>query len=122
MAAEPKSLTYTEAVKEAKVTGKIIMIKAISSHCHYCLEMDKEVFANPKVQAVLDKGFLSVSIDVGKEALPLGLKSQMTPTFFFVTFQPKQSKPKIKRIPGAWHNKEFLEILTEIQTTQRSHR
>ena len=49
-------------------------------------------------------------VDISKNRLPLGLKADMTPTFFFID----KNEKVIKAIPGAWNVEDFLEILKEI--------
>ena len=111
---EQKSVSYDSfdvALKKAAENDKIIMIKATSKHCHYCKKMDREVFVESEVVQTLQKDFISVSVDVGKDTMPLGLKAGMTPTFFFINKEGQV----IKSIPGAWNVEDFLEILKEIK-------
>lgn len=116
---EQKSISYESfenALQKASKEDKIIMIKATSKHCHYCKKMDREVFIELEVVNAFQKDFIAVSIDVGNATLPLGLKSEMTPTFFFVN----KDKKMIKRIPGSWNKEDFLEILKKAKAAQGS--
>ena len=118
---EQKSIRYESfdrALKKASQEDKIIMIKATSKHCHYCKKMDREVFIEEEIVKALQKDFIAVSIDVGKTTLPLGLKADMTPTFFFIN----KDKKMIKRIPGSWNKEDFLEILKEAKMAKRSQK
>jgi len=118
---EQKSITYEsfdKALERAKKEDKLIMIKATSKHCHYCKKMDREVFIEEEIVKAFQKDFIAVSVDVGKSTLPLGLKSEMTPTFFFID----KEKKMVKRIPGSWNKEDFLEILKEAKTAQRSQK
>ena len=115
-----KSIKYEAfdvALKRAAKENKIIMIKATSEYCHFCIKMDREVLVEDEVVQALQKDFISVSVDVGKEKLPLGLKASMTPTFFFIFLH--EDKTKVKRIPGAWNKEDFLEILKEAKIVKR---
>jgi thioredoxin-related protein len=102
---------FEQAVKKAKNEEKIIMIKATAVHCHYCKKMDREVMVDDAVKQVLEKGFVSVEIDISKENLPLGLNADMTPTFFFID----SNKVLLKKVFGSWNREDFLEILKEIK-------
>ncbi len=116
-----KSIKYEAfdvALKMAAKENKIIMIKATSRHCHYCKKMDREVLIEDEVVNALQKDFIAVSVDVGKDSLPLGLNADMTPTFFFIN----KDKKMIKRIPGAWNKEDFLEILKEAKAAKRSQK
>jgi len=109
--------TFDVALEKAGKEDKIIMIKATSEHCHYCKKMDREVLIEDEVVKALQKDFISVSVDVGETTLPLGLKADMTPTFFFIN----KDKKMIKRIPGSWNKEDFLEILKEAKAAKRRH-
>lgn len=116
-----KSVKYEAfeiAIDKALKEDKIIMIKATSEHCHYCKKMDREVLVEDEVVKALQKDFIAVSVDVGKTTLPLGLKADMTPTFFFIN----KDKKIIKRIPGSWNKEDFLEILKEAKAAKRSQK
>jgi len=120
-----KSIKYESfdvAMKKALKEDKIIMIKATASHCHYCIKMDREVLVEDTVVQALQKDFIVVSVDVGKESLPLGLKASMTPTFFFIFVDKDKDKVRTKRIPGAWSKEDFLEILKEAKIAKRSQK
>jgi len=98
---------YQKAVLEAKENSKIVMLKLTSEDCHFCKKMDREVLNDKEVVSFLDKNFVLLDIDVKKEKLPIDLNYKVTPTFFFLT---KDEKP-LYRIQGAWHKKDFVELL-----------
>ena len=113
--------SFDSALKKARFEDKIIMIKATSPHCHYCIKMDREVLVEEEVRQALQKDFIVVSVDVSKGSLPLGLSAGMTPTFFFIFQDKNTAKIKTKSIPGAWNKEDFLEILKEAKIAKRSH-
>lgn len=100
---------FDEALKRAKREHKIIMIKAMSEDCHYCRKMEREVMIENEVTDILNKDFITVMVDVSKMKLPLGIKSEVTPTFIFVD----ENAEVLMNIPGAWDKKDFLLILKE---------
>ena len=102
-------IAYKNALKIAKNEDKIILIKLTREHCHFCKQMEREVFADDEVIRTINKDFTVVKIDIGKEELPLGLKKGMTPTFIFVN----KNEEIMAKIPGAWTKKDFLSILKE---------
>ena len=110
-----KSVTYEgfeQALKDAKKSHKLIMIEAMSEHCHYCKKMQREVLVEEEVVKALQKDFVSVIIDVKKARLPLGLKAQVTPTFIFLD----ENGRVLLNVPGAWGKADFLEMLSEAKT------
>ncbi|MEA1880233.1 MAG: thioredoxin family protein [Campylobacterota bacterium] len=100
---------FDEALKRAKKEHKIIMIKAMTDDCHYCRKMEREVMIEKDVTDVLNKDFITVMVDVSKMKLPLGLKSEVTPTFVFVD----EESNVLMHIPGAWNKTDFLLLLEE---------
>ena len=106
-------ISFDTILKTARKENKIIIIEAIAPHCRYCLKMQKEVLVDKEVMALLKKEFITVSVDLSKEELPLDLRVSMTPTFFFIFVDDTKDKAKIKRIPGAWSKEDFLDILKE---------
>jgi thioredoxin-related protein len=103
------AIAYEKALKVAKEKNKIILIKLSRENCHFCEKMDREVFSDEEVIEAMNKDFTVVSLDIGKEALPLNLKKGMTPTFIFVN----KNEKIMAKIPGSWTKKDFLEILKE---------
>ncbi len=100
---------YEKALETAKKENKVILLKLTREHCHFCKKMDREVFSDSEVREALNKDFIVVEIDIGKEELPLELKKGMTPTFVFV----HKDEEIMAKIPGSWSKKDFLEILKE---------
>ncbi len=102
---------FESALKKAKLEDKIIMIKATSKFCHFCKKMDHEVLSVDEIVKKLKKDFVSVSVDVYKSSLPMGLEYKVTPTYFFVN----SNKKVLKVIPGALDKDDFLTILKELK-------
>ncbi len=103
-------LSFQEALQRAKKEHKPIMIEITSSHCHYCKWMEKTTLQDNEVQDFIKKHFIPVRIDVSRERLPGGVDYTMTPTFIFMD----EHEEVIKKIPGAWKKRDFLQILQEV--------
>jgi len=106
---KPQYEDFDAAMKKAKDTDKIIMIKATAEHCHYCIKMDREVMIEEDVLNAIQKDFIAVEIDVSKQQAPLGIQVEGTPSFFFVD----KSGKVIKSVFGSWNKEDFLVILNE---------
>jgi len=52
-----------EAQKEAKVTGKKVLIFGYADWCTYCRKMRKETYTEEKVQGSLEKNYIPVQIN-----------------------------------------------------------
>jgi len=103
--------TYKEALKIQKRNGKIIMIDVVRSDCHYCKDMQREVFDNKEMSVWLDKRFIPVKLNLDYDELPLGLHVYFTPTFFFVD----SDQQIIKKIPGSWNIEDFKDLTKNIK-------
>ena len=103
--------SYDAAVAEAMQEGKIIMIDAVRTGCHYCDDMQAEVFYDPEASAWIEERFIPVKVNISEEEMPLGITVGMTPTFYFI--DPMGTI--IKRIPGAWHWNDFKSMLEGIK-------
>ena len=103
--------TYEEALKLQKKTGKIIMIDVVRSDCHYCKDMQKEVFDNKEMSLWLKKRFIPVKLNLDFDELPLGIHIYFTPTFFFID----ADQQIIKKIPGSWNIQDFKDLTKNIK-------
>jgi len=107
--------SWESALDEAKRTNKMIMMDVIRDNCRFCIKMDKNVFADEKMAAYLEKNFIPVKINLSHRELPMGIKVEMTPTFFFFTADQKM----IKKIVGSWNQQDFYEFTDKIIADNR---
>ncbi len=103
--------SFAAALDEAKATDKIIMIDAVRTGCHYCDDMDANLFQDETMAAYIEKRFIPVKINLAEEALPWGLEVSMTPTFFFVTKEGRV----LKKVPGSWNEADFRSFLDGVK-------
>ncbi|HQT28528.1 MAG TPA: thioredoxin family protein, partial [Sulfurovum sp.] len=106
---------FEQALQQAKKAHKIIMIKAMTKDCHFCRKMEREVLVEKEVVDLLEKDFIPLTIDISTTGLPLGLKTELTPSFIFIDENAKV----LLNIPGSWNKTDFLEILKEAKRKQR---
>ncbi|WP_281951702.1 thioredoxin family protein [Nitrosophilus kaiyonis] len=106
-----KWFKFDKALNIAKNSNKIVMIKAMSQDCHYCIEMERDVLNDKEVMKEINRYFIPVKIDIYKDNLPVDINVYLTPTFIFID----KNKKVIKKIPGAWHKEDFLNILDEVR-------
>ncbi len=107
--------TWEAALDEAKRTDKMIMMDVIRDNCRYCVKMDKDVFGNEAMAAYIEKNFIPVKINLSQREVPMGLKVEITPTFFFLT----ADKKLIKKIVGSWNQRDFYEFTDKIIADSR---
>jgi len=104
-------LSYKEGLKLQEKNGKIVMIDIVRSECHFCNEMEAEVFDNKGMVKWLSKRFIAVKINLDKDTLPLGIKIHFTPSFFFINKEQKI----VKKVPGAWGIQDFKDLTRGIK-------
>jgi len=103
--------SYDEAKAMQKKSGKIIMIDVVRSDCHYCKDMQRDVFEDKEMAAWLQERFIPVKLNLDFDALPLGLHVYFTPTFFFID----QHENIVKKIPGSWNIEDFKDLTKDIK-------
>jgi thioredoxin-related protein len=105
-----KDYSEKEIVKEAKASGKNIIIEATSKYCHYCKTFKREVLESKEVADAIAKDYIFIEVDMEKSKLPFGLAKvyqQITPSFFILN----QNGKLLKHYPGSWKKRDFLTIL-----------
>ena len=103
--------SYEEALQMQKKSKKIIMIDVVRTGCHYCEDMDRDVFKDKEMSKWLDDRFIAVKINIDNEKLPIGLKVNFTPTFYFLD----ADKKILKTIPGSWNIQDFKDLTKGIK-------
>lgn len=76
-------LSYQEALELQKKTHKPIMIDVMRTECHYCSDMEREVFEDTAMTQWLQKRFIPVKINLDTDTMPIDQEVTFTPTFFF---------------------------------------
>ena len=106
---------FDTALLRAQKEDKIIMIEAMTSTCHFCRKMEREVMIEKEVVKAIEKDFIPVAIDINKHALPLEIKVAATPSFIFID----SKKNILMNVPGSWSKEDFLELLKEAKSNMR---
>ena len=103
--------SWIQAKKQAQTEKKLIFVDLYFTGCMPCAQMDKEVFPDPKVTAVLNADFVTFKSDILKEEIGKKLCMKYGVTGF-PTFLLMNSDGKIIDIAGGFHNVEqFLALL-----------
>lgn len=103
--------SWDMALEEAALTQKIIMVDAVKDDCRFCTRMDKNVFEDAQMAAYLEKRFIPVKINLSHSTMPMGIRVQVTPSFYFFTAHKKL----IKTIQGSWNQEDFTDLLDNIR-------
>ncbi|RNC84019.1 MAG: thioredoxin family protein [Balneola sp.] len=65
----PAWRTLATAQEEARETGKLILVDVYEVGCKYCRAMEREVYPDSTVRAVLDAGYIPAKVDGNSEEL-----------------------------------------------------
>ncbi len=65
----PEWRTLASAQEEARETGKLILVDVFEVGCKYCRAMEREVYPDSTVRAVLDAGYIPAKVDGNSEEL-----------------------------------------------------
>ena len=103
--------TWKDATALSKKNHKIMMLEAVRDGCHYCEDMQREVFNDKAMANEIQKRFIPVKINLSSQKVPLDIDVNMTPTFYFIS----EDKKVIKTVPGSWNQQDFKSMLEEIK-------
>lgn len=106
------------ALKEAKASGKYVMLDYYADWCTYCKQYEDYVFNNPEVQTLLKANFLLIQADVTAndeqdQRLLAHTKVQAPPAILFYDKKDSVEK-KSYRIVGAMNSAQFIERVNRV--------
>ncbi|KAF2509445.1 thioredoxin family protein [Flavobacterium zhairuonense] len=108
----PADESWELAKKQAQTEKKLIFVDLYFTGCMPCAQMDKEVFPDPKVAAVLSKDFVTFKSDILKEEIGKKICMKYGVTGF-PTFLLMNSDGKIIDIETGFQSVEQLTALLQ---------
>ncbi|MCK9490988.1 MAG: thioredoxin domain-containing protein [Sulfurimonas sp.] len=103
--------SYEEAKVLQKDSKKLIMLEVMRSNCHYCSDMQRDVFDDEEMGKWINERFIPVKINLDSDSPPLGIKVSFTPSFFFIDINDNIKK----KIPGSWNIEDFKSLTKDIK-------
>ncbi len=104
---------YSDGVAMAENQDKHIFLYFQAQWCTYCTKLKETSFKDPAVIDLLQKHFVSISIDTDQHKdLAMKWKVRGLPTLWFL----KPDTSKISNIPGYVDAKQLTKVLDYIQT------
>jgi thioredoxin-related protein len=106
-------IDYTPGLARARNQDKNVFLYFYAQWCTYCTQLSQTTFLDAKVQAYLDKHFVSISVDTDQnQTLSRSWQVKGLPTMWFLT--PEGNK--ISSLPGYVDGPQLLRILRYIHT------
>lgn len=108
-----ESMTFDEALKQAKATNKLIFMDAYAVWCGPCKWLDANTFRDKEVGEVFNANFINLKMDMEKgEGPTLAQRYKVTayPTLFFINGDGEV----VYKILGALKAKELLKKVEEV--------
>lgn len=103
--------SFDEAKKEAKASGKNVMLVLTQHGCYSCEYMKTKVFKDSIVSNTIDNGFIPVEIDVKTGAVPKELKVFGVPTIYFLNANGEKIG---RQFVGMATPEAFLDVLKKV--------
>ncbi|MBS7254576.1 thioredoxin family protein [Flavobacterium branchiicola] len=104
--------SWEQAKKQAQTEKKLIFVDLYFTGCMPCAQMDKEVFPDPKVAAILGADFVTFKSDILKEEIGKKLCMKYGVTGF-PTFLVMNSEGKIIDVESGFQSVEQLTALLQ---------
>jgi len=101
-------LSYDEGLQQVEHSDKLLLLNFVRSSCHYCHDMEKQVFDNHEMAQFVTSCFIPVKVNLSIEPSPIQAKIIVTPTFIFMN----KEQQIIKTIPGSWRIEDFRSLIT----------
>lgn len=119
---------YHEAIKQARVQGKLVLIVAGGDWCSWCHRLDRFIARNDEVRHRLDEAFVTVKVYVGDENYNDDFFSQLpaargAPHFWIVSPQRQvlssQSTGALEQSGHGYDKQAFLSFIERWKAHER---
>jgi len=76
--------SFSAAIRMAKQSKKIVLIKIRSDNCPYCDELDRVLKRNSQIKQLINQNYKMVQLNNSRDYIPLNIRVGATPTLAFV--------------------------------------
>lgn len=97
-----------EALQEALIEKKLLLLGVESENCIYCKKMHKDIFESNRAMYKINKGYIYRKLVVEKDKLPDFVEVKYFPTHFVI--EPKD-KQVLDEFVGYVRPRDFVEYL-----------
>ena len=123
MAKNPQWKKFDDGLKQAKQTGKKVLIDVYTDWCGWCKKMDAGTYADKKVSDYLEKYFVIIKLNAeanetisysGKKISPAEFSQGMGVSGYPATLFLKSNGEPITLLPGYVEADQFIHVLSFI--------
>jgi thioredoxin-related protein len=122
-AKEPQWKSFDEGLKQAKLTGKKVLVDVYTDWCSWCKKMDADTYSDKKVSEYLNKNFVIIKLNAegdgtitysGEKISPAQFAQGMGVSGYPATLFLKSDGQPITLLPGYSEADMFIHVLTFI--------
>ena len=115
---------YEEGVKKAQDSNKPIVLHFYTDWCGWCKKMDRDTFANPRIQEFMNLNFIPIKVNAeskemikvnGKEVKTAALARSLGVVGFPTTMFLESNGADIGSVPGYIDQDRMRKILVYVQ-------
>ncbi len=110
--------SFSAAMRMARQSKKIVLIKIRSDNCPYCNELDRILKRNNRVKQLINRNYKMVELNISRDNIPLNIRVGATPTLAFVR---PDTKKVVMITSGIESIGELITILKEGIADGKSH-
>ncbi len=120
---EPQWKKFNEGMKQAKISGKKILVDVYTDWCSWCKTMDTKTYADKKVSDYLSKNFIIIKLNAeaneqisyaGQTMSPADFSRGMGVNGYPATLFLKSNGEAITLLPGYADADRFIHVLSFI--------
>ncbi len=122
-AKEPQWKKFDEGLKQAKLTGKKVLVDVYTDWCGWCKKMDANTYSDKSVSEYLEKNFVIIKLNAegdgtitydGKKISPAEFAQGMGVTGYPATLFMRSDGQPITLLPGYSEADMFIHVLSFI--------
>lgn len=111
--------SYAEAVKQAKVENKNVLVLISKERCRWCKKLKTTTLQDETVVARLERSYVIVEVVRDVDDYPEYLKAKMVPMSYFL--YPDGSMI-MRGVAGYWSVEDYMSFLDDVDYKIKKHR
>ncbi|MDR3613603.1 MAG: DUF255 domain-containing protein [Candidatus Obscuribacterales bacterium] len=110
------------SLNEARSSNKLILVDVYTDWCHWCKELDRQVYSDPQVASYLNNNFVCVKVNGDDPTLGNWVKTKYDVNGFPAIIMLKDKETVVGRIGGFMPKEQFVAQVRMFQTQAQQTR